>query len=94
MAYSISYDHIPLPAKQKNKPKGKTVLLGACVVVIAVLIALVPGVSAAVQQFLFPGSDGTAVKALEDMATGIGEGEPVGEAVHAFCQDVFEAAAD
>ncbi len=90
MAYHIDYDQIPLPQKGSPSLNPKLLLLGAAVLAVAVCLVSVFGARMAVQQMFFPGSNAATAAALEELATSVVQGENVGEAVYAFCQNVLE----
>jgi hypothetical protein len=83
MGYRIVY------GKQEKKilPLRK---IGAIAAVIAVMaILLWPAGRSAVAQMLLPGDAEITATALQNMAKELGEGQGIGEAVTAFCQEII-----
>lgn len=90
MAYSIRYDTVPVREEAALLRQNRRRIIAVLAVPAFVLaLALIPGAAAWVQQLLFPGSDASTMEALEALAVSIGEGEPIGEAIHGFCQEVI-----
>ncbi len=90
MAYSITYQDLPVRQEQeqrrKNRKRFLLLVFGAAALLAWVLI---PGAGEAVRQFFFPGSDGSTIQALEALARDVADGEPIGEAVYGFCQEIL-----
>ena len=89
MSYCIKYD----PEKKKIYPQKATGkprwLILALVLVVLLFAAQKLDTSGKIKSILLPGDPQTTSAALSTMITEIREGEPVGEAVTAFCLEII-----
>lgn len=83
MGYRIVY------GKQEKKiiPFKRIGVIAAVIAVSAML--LWPASRSAVAEILLPGDAEITAKALQTMAEELGEGQGIGEAVTAFCQEII-----
>lgn len=92
MAYRIVYG--PEPKKRTNPPLGqlRMQVLTAAFLLIFVLAVKYgwPEGTAALQRVLLPGEPSVTQQALEGMVADLQEGEPLGEAFTAFCQQIID----
>lgn len=72
---------------KKKPPTKKIALLFSAASIAALLIW--PAGRRAVQKLLLPGDPEVTVTALQGLATDLGEGESVKEAVTAFCREII-----
>ena len=91
MGYTIEYqpeDNIRYPPVKKEKAHTKTIaVLVVCVLLL--LSSLIWGED--IFNFLLPGDAEITKAALANMVEEIGEGVQVGEAMAAFCSEIYEA---
>lgn len=89
MAYRIDYGS---GGEKKRAMKGRTpVRRVAAGIVCAVLLAalLFPAGRRALRDLILPGDAEVTAAALRDLVAELQDGEPVGDAVSAFCQEVI-----
>lgn len=89
MSYCIRYESVPVKQKPEKKKLPVGWLIAAGAVSFLIVAALVPQVRLGIMQLIFPGFGGDAVDALDALAGEIGDGEPIGKALHSFCVQVF-----
>lgn len=85
MAYRIEYDSGGATRQEVRKKRFSAVWL-----VLAVAAAiLIPGIRTAVWHWLLPGDGAVTAQALGELVTDLQTGEPLGEAVTAFCREII-----
>lgn len=91
MSYCIRYDSVPIKQdlRKKKVPLGWIIAAGAVSFLLAA--AFIPQVRFGLIRLIFPGFGRDAVEALEVLAGQIGDGEPLGKALHSFCLQVFSS---
>lgn len=92
MAYLIEYNTVSvrqavISRRRKNQRLAAWLLGGAA---LAAVIAW-PEARAALGQLFFPGADAATARAMEAFAADLAAGEPIGEAVYGFCQEILGA---
>ena len=91
MGYRVYYspeDNKKYPTRNKQ---GNARYLGHFVVVLAVVLTLtVPQVRSNLREWLIPGDEAVISKAFSQMVENVREGEAIGEAVTAFCQEILD----
>lgn len=90
MGYRIDYNGGTVVKKPIYAPKvgkKKIVLLSAAVLTAAFL--LWPMGRRCVRDLLLPGDEDVTAAALSELVNDLSAGEPVGEAVEAFCRDII-----
>lgn len=92
MAYRIVYG--PEPKKRTNPPLGQLRIQVLTAVFLLIFVLAVkygwPEGTAALQRVLLPGEPSVTQQALEGMVSDLQEGEPLGEAFTAFCQQIID----
>ncbi|MGM9601764.1 MAG: hypothetical protein ACI3W5_09350 [Faecousia sp.] len=91
MSYCIRYDSVPIKQDLRKKRVPMGWIITAAAVSFLLAAAFVPQVRLGLMQLIFPGFGADAVEALEILAEQIGDGEPIGKALHSFCVQVFSS---
>ncbi len=94
MGYSIKYGNelIKTPYCSRMSQKSKllvSVLLTICIVL--VFLSLSVG-SKTLKEYILPGNADITESALNALISDLKDGEPLGSAVSAFCQEIYENA--
>ena len=91
MGYRVYYspeDNNKYPTRNKQ---GNTPYLRYLGVILTVILVLtVPQLRSHLRQWLIPGDETVTSEAFTQMVESIGEGQSVGEAVTAFCQEILD----
>lgn len=94
MGYQISYGQTIIKTPIKEKKSFRINKRQRTVIITALLLAAFLAVSQwkGFQDALLPGDNAITRKALSGMISVLREGEPVGKAVRAFCQEIVDNA--
>lgn len=89
MAYEIRYGSSKLDHKQKPK---QWKWIPAVILIIFVIGILTTDVEKTVLHWLLPGDPVVTVAALGHLQDNLQAGDPIGEAVTAFCREIIDGA--
>ena len=94
MGYIITYGHSNGKSYRFKRVRSITWrgFAAALLVVLLALLVLNPQIRGQVKNFLLPGDAEVTEAALIEMVSSIKEGEPVGDAVTAFCREIIDGA--
>lgn len=90
MGYRITYENGVAKKETVRLRRFRWKRWGAGAVAVALAVALmIPAGRLWVRDLLLPGDEEVTAAALEGMVENIRSGEPVGEAVEAFCREII-----
>lgn len=94
MGYRITYENgsIRKETVKINKLKWKQCLIGMIAAVLAFAL-MIPGGRLWLRDLILPGDEEITAAALENMVGELRSGEPVGEALEAFCREILAGGA-
>lgn len=92
MGYSIKYGNelIKTPCCSRMSQKSKllvSVLLTICIALVFLSVG-----SKTLKEYILPGNADITESALNALISDLKDGEPLGSAVSAFCQEIYENA--
>lgn len=90
MGYQVLYESVgkmEKPKPEKHRISGVLAVVMICVLVIGA-VAVKAGALPWVKEYLIPGDPDVTAAALQDMVAGLQSGEPLGEAITAFCREI------
>ncbi len=90
MGYRITYENGIIRKKAVGERRFRWKRWGCGCLGVALAVALMlPQGRLLVRDLLLPGDEDVTAAALEEMVENIRAGEPVGEAVEAFCREIL-----
>lgn len=94
MGYRITYENgsIRKETVKIRKLKWKQCLIGMIAAVLAFAM-MIPGGRLWLRDLILPGDEEITAAALENMVGELRSGEPVGEALEAFCREILAGGA-
>lgn len=94
MGYRITYENgsIRKETVKIHKLKWKQCLIGMMAAVLAFAL-MIPGGRLWLRDLILPGDEEITAAALENMVGELRSGEPVGEALEAFCREILAGGA-
>lgn len=88
MGYRVSYDE-GQATKVALRSRKKNVWIFAIAVLLLLAMIAFPGGRLVLRDILLPGNEEVTAEALEGLAAELKAGEPLGEAVEAFCLEII-----
>ena len=90
MGYRISYENGVIRKETRQKPRIKWKKWALCVSTAALAVTLcLPRGRLWVRDLVLPGDAEVTAAALEGMVCDLRDGEPMGEALEAFCREIL-----